>query len=98
LEKSCKNTSKTLEKSCKYTITHYDNFIEINFIKKPVAQKAFDGNLDAETIVMNLSAMGYGPFEKGKTVVFLDEIQDCPNARTALKFLVEDGSYDYLLL
>jgi len=76
--------------------THYDNFIEINFIKKPVARQAFDGNLDAETIVMNLSAMGYGPFEKDKTVIFLDEIQDCPNARTALKFLVEDGSYDYI--
>lgn len=76
--------------------SHYKNVIEINFIKKPIAKQAFDGNLDEDTIVMNLSAMGYGPFEKGKTVIFLDEIQDCPNARTAVKFLVEEGNFDYI--
>ena len=76
--------------------SHYDHLIEVNFIKKPIAKQAFDGNLDADTIIMNLSAMGYGPFVKGKTVIFFDEIQDCPNARTAIKFLVEDASYDYI--
>lgn len=79
-----------------FCASHYENVIEINFIKKPMAKQAFDGDLDAETIVLNLSAMGYGPFVKGHTVIFLDEIQDCPNARTAIKFLVEDGSYDYI--
>lgn len=79
-----------------FCATHYKNVVEINFIKKPIAKQAFDGNLDAETIVLNLSAMGYGPFVKGDTVIFLDEIQDCPNARTAVKFLVEDGSFDYI--
>ncbi len=81
----------TIRQFCK---SHYENFIEVNFIKKPVAKQAFDGNLDVGTIVMNLSAMGYGPFVDGKTVLFLDEIQDCPNARTSIKFLVEDGRFD----
>lgn len=27
---------------------------------------------------------------------FFDEIQTCPNARTAIKFLVEDGRFDYI--
>lgn len=40
--------------------------------------------------------MGFGPFEKGETLVFFDEIQSCPEARTAIKFLVETGSYDYI--
>lgn len=40
--------------------------------------------------------MGFGPFVKGKTLVFFDEIQECPNARTAIKFLVEDHTYDYI--
>lgn len=40
--------------------------------------------------------MGFGPFVKGKTLVFLDEIQECPNARTAIKFLVEESEYDYI--
>lgn len=76
--------------------THYKHFIEINFEQSPLARQAFAGNLDAKTIVLNLSAMGYGPFEKGETLVFFDEIQSCPEARTAIKFLVEDGTYDYI--
>lgn len=74
----------------------YKNYIEINFEKVPLARQAFSGNLDAKTIILNLSAMGFGPFEKGGTLVFFDEIQSCPEARTAIKFLVEDGSYDYM--
>ena len=34
--------------------------------------------------------------EPGKTLIFLDEIQECPNARCAIKFLVEDGRFDYI--
>ena len=83
----------TIREFCR---SHYENFIELNFIKKPTVKKAFAGDLDADTIILNLSAMGFGPFVKGKTVIFLDEIQECSDARTAIKFLVEDGNYDYI--
>lgn len=75
---------------------NYKNFVEINFEQMPTAKQAFEGNLDARTILINLSAMGFGPLEPGKTLIFFDEIQSCPNARTAIKFLVEDGQYDYI--
>ena len=75
---------------------NYESFIEINFEQTPLARRAFDENLDARTVILNLSAMGYGPFIEGKTLVFFDEIQSCPNARTAIKFLVEDGRFDYI--
>jgi predicted AAA+ superfamily ATPase len=75
---------------------NYENFIEINFEQSPLARGAFDGNLDARTIILSLSAMGYGPFVAGKTLVFFDEVQSCPNARTAIKFLVEDGRFDFI--
>lgn len=75
---------------------NYKNFIEINFEQMPTAKQAFEGNLDARTILVNLSAMGFGPLEPGQTLIFLDEIQSCPQARTAIKFLVEDGRYDYI--
>lgn len=76
--------------------THYRNFIEINFEQNRKARQAFEGDLDANTIIMNLSSMGFGPFEKGSTLIFFDEIQSCPQARTAIKFLVEDGRFDYI--
>ncbi|MBQ0136401.1 MAG: ATP-binding protein [Bacteroidales bacterium] len=75
---------------------NYASFVEINFEQSPQAKKAFEGNLDAATIIQNLSLMGYGPFIPQQTLVFFDEIQSCPQARTAIKFLVEDGRFDYI--
>ncbi len=75
---------------------HYKHFVEVNFVKHPIAKEAFDGELTTTTIIRNLSALGFGPFVEGETLLFLDEIQECPNARTAIKFLVEENKYDYI--
>ena len=75
---------------------YYENFIELNFILDRDADRIFDGNMDAETIIQNLTAYKMQQIVPGKTLVFLDEIQECPNARCAIKFLVEDGRCDYI--
>lgn len=75
---------------------NYENLVEINFITEPKAVSIFTGNLNAETLVMNLTAYLMAPMTQGKTLVFFDEIQECPAARTAMKFLVEDGRFDYI--
>jgi len=75
---------------------HYKHFVEINFEKQPTLKKAFVGDMDARTIILNLSSMGLGPFKEGSTLIFFDEIQSCAQARTAIKFLVEDGRFDYI--
>ena len=74
----------------------YDCFVEFNFILDTNARAAFDGKLDADTIIENLSALARKPLVPGKTLILLDEVQECPNARTAIKFLVEDGRFDYV--
>ena len=74
----------------------YECFVEINFITDPDAGKIFAGMLDANTIITNLTAYTRKPMIPGKTLVLLDEIQACPDARTAIKFLVEDGRFDYI--
>lgn len=75
---------------------HYDVFLEINFTENPSAKKIFSGDLNAEAIIMGLTAYSGKPLAPGKTLVFFDEIQECPRARTAIKFLVDDGRYDYI--
>ena len=75
---------------------NYENFVEINFITEPRAASIFTGNLNAETLIMNLTAYLRAPMAPGKTLVFFDEVQECPSARTAMKFLVEDGRFDYI--
>ena len=80
----------------KFAADNYEQFAEINFITDEGAAEIFSGSLDADTLVTNLTAYLRRPLERGKTLVFLDEIQNCPNARTAIKFLVEDGRFDYV--
>lgn len=76
--------------------TNYRSFIELNFERNPEYRELFSGSLDAKTIILNMSAMGLGPFLEHDTLIFFDEVQSCPNARTAIKFLVQDGRYDYI--
>lgn len=75
---------------------NYRSFIELNFERNPEYRDVFEGALDAQTILVNMSAMGLGPFVESDTLIFFDEIQACPNARTAIKFLVQDGRFDYI--
>ena len=65
---------------------NYKHFAEIDFITTPSAAEIFSGDLSADTLIMNLTAFFGMPLEKGETLIFSDEIQECPNARTAIKF------------
>ena len=73
----------------------YDSFVELNFLKNPEYCRIFEGALDADSIYSRMTLIVRDVhFIPGKTLVFLDEIQKCGAARTALKFLAEDGRYD----
>ncbi len=75
----------------------YKSFIEINFLKNPGLKAIFNGDLTADEIYKKISIYIPGSrFVRGNTLIFLDEIQKCASARTALKFLAEDGRYDVI--
>lgn len=75
--------------------TTYKSYIYINFIETPLAKDIFDGELTAVEIYKRMTlVMPQIRFIEGDTLIFLDEIQECPNARTALKFLAIDDRYD----
>lgn len=74
---------------------NYDSFFELNFLSNEDYKKIFDGNLDYETIIKNITIrIPDNDIIPGKTLIFLDEIQACPNAITALKFLAENNNID----
>ena len=56
----------------------------------------FNDRLTAEVIITNLTAYLQTPLEPGKTLILFDEVQECPAVRSAIKFLVEDGRFDYI--
>ena len=76
---------------------NYQSFIELNFYQHPEYISIFDGDLTPDEIYKRISLQLLGvKFIEGETLIFLDEIQHCPNARTAIKFLAQDNRYDVI--
>lgn len=75
----------------------YKNFVEINFIEHPEYVDVFKNITSADDIILRLSAIVNTPLTEGDTLIFFDEVQRCDNLITAIKFLVNDGRYRYIL-
>ena len=81
----------------KFAKENYESVVYMNFILEPDKKSAFTGNMGVDTIVLNLSALISGSrFIDGKTCIILDEIQECKEARTALKSFHIDGRFDVI--
>ena len=76
---------------------NYRSVVYMNFIKEPDRIKAFLGSKEVDKILLNLSAQIKDVrFIPGETCFIFDEIQECPEARTSLKFFREDGRFDVI--
>ncbi len=81
----------------KFAKENYENVVYVNFILEPDKKSAFSGSIDVDTIILNLSALiPNSRFIKEKTCIILDEIQECKEARTALKSFQIDGRFDVI--
>lgn len=95
--KGCRQCGKTFS-VLDFAHKNYKNVVYLNFFENPDYASVFAGSLEIDHIVMMLTALlgNSAVFETGETVLVLDEIQDCPEARTALKFFQIDGRYDVI--
>ena len=95
--KGCRQCGKTFS-VMDFAKKNYKNVVYLNFFENSDYASVFDGNLEIDRIIMLLSALlgSKAVFEAGKTVLILDEIQECPEARTALKFFRMDGRFDVI--
>ena len=75
----------------------FNSFIEINFVDNPDAVGIFSNAKNSSDILLRLSAFVNQPLIKGETLIFFDEVQLCPEIVTAIKFLVDDGRYRYIM-
>lgn len=76
---------------------NFKSFIEINFVERTDAVELFKDAKSSADILLRLSALTTTPLIKGETLIFFDEVQQCPEIVTAIKFLVDEGSYRYIL-
>ena len=81
----------------KFARENYENYIYMNFDENPGYKNIFNGDLDVDNIIKQISLrVQNASIVPNKTIIFLDEIQNCPNARTALKFLSLDKRFDVI--
>ena len=95
--KGCRQCGKTYS-VLDFAKKNYTHVVYLNFFQNPDYASVFAVSLEIDHIVMMLSALlgKEAVFKPGETVLVLDEIQDCPEARTALKFFRDDGRYDVI--
>ena len=76
---------------------HYKNIIEINFVLQKHFKTIFDSGFEPDTIIRGISLLDPSiEFTAGETLIFFDEMQECPNCATSLKFFKQDGRYDVI--
>lgn len=74
----------------KFGENEFENFVYVNCFRNETATKLFTEDKDIKRIVLGLSAMTGTTIIPGKTLIFLDEIQEIPAAVSALKYFCED--------
>ena len=94
--KGCRQCGKTFS-VMKFAHEKYQHVVYLNFMLNSDYALAFEGSKVVDDMVINISAMIPGSvFLPKQTCLILDEIQECPAARTALKFFQMDGRYDVI--
>ena len=92
--RQCGKTSSVLE----FAQKNYQQVVYINFLANPAYSDIFKDSLEIDHLTMMMSVMlrGAGQFVPGETVIIFDEIQECAEARTSLKFFALDARYDVI--
>lgn len=76
---------------------NYRNVVAINFVLEQKYKAVFDDGYDVDSVIRNISLINPDfMFESGNTLIFFDEMQDCPQCATCLKAFCIDGRYDVI--
>lgn len=76
--------------------SEYTKF-EVNFIDQPDMVSYLNAQMSAEEFLIKLKMIMPEECKPKKTIVFFDEIQECPEIVTKIKFLVDEGSFKYVM-
>lgn len=76
---------------------HYKHVAEINFFRNTTAIETVEAAKDADDLLLRISALSRTEMIPGNTLIFLDEIQECSDVLTLVKFLIEGTGFDVIL-
>ena len=91
--RQCGKTSSVTD----FAKKHFKHVVYLDFRIHPDYKKFFVPNLDVDSIIMRITAsMPNAVIQAGNTCFIFDEIQDCPLARSSLKYFHLDGRYEVM--
>ena len=94
--KGCRQCGKTFS-VLDFARKNYGNVVYLDFFLNPQYKSIFDDSLEIDNILVNISTLLPNVrIVPGDTCFVFDEIQDCPRARTSLKFFKIDGRFDVI--
>lgn len=80
-----------------YARNHFEHFIKMDFIRNPEYVTALESAKGVDDILLRITALFGDEMVPGKTLIFFDEVQECKELITQIKYLVQEGSYTYIL-
>lgn len=94
--KGARQIGKT-ESVMRFARENYENIIYVNFVEEPQYKRITEDGYKPELICKNISRLNTeARFERGKTLLFFDELQEFPDIATSLKFFKLQGDYDVI--
>ena len=80
-----------------FAAAYYERTAEINFFQNENAVKTINEAKDAKDLLLRISALSRTELDPSNTLLFLDEVQECSNILTLVKFLIEETKFDVIL-
>ncbi|SDU57118.1 ATP-binding protein [Desulfobacula phenolica] len=75
---------------CRFGETHFETFIKLDFERDRTIHRIFEGDLSTEKMILELEVHANISITPGKTLLFLDEIQECERALLSLRYFYEE--------
>lgn len=72
-------------------------YVEFNFVEQPELIPLFETSSSTQELLLRMSVVSGKSFEAGRTIFFFDEVQECKEIVTRIKFLVDEGNYRYIM-
>lgn len=75
----------------------YEHVVWFDLVADSRVRQSFAEADSAQDLELRMSVMSEETMEPGSTVIVIDEVQECPNVVTYIKYLVDKGRYDFIL-
>lgn len=80
-----------------FAAEYFENVVIFDMVEDAAAKASFASATSADDLFLRMSVAAAAPMVAGKTIIFIDEVQFCPNIVTYIKYLVQRDDYRFVL-